>query len=64
MHLDKEKIKLIMARKELTVTDIANHCGKTRQRISCILNSVNVTPATAGRIAKALEVDVTEIIEQ
>ena len=64
MHLDKEKIKLIMARKELSVSDIASRCNKTKQRISCILNSVNVTPATAGRIAKALEVDVTEIIKE
>lgn len=63
MQLNKEKINLIMARNELSVTDIANRCNKTRQRISCILNSVNVTPATAGRIAKALGVDVTEIIE-
>lgn len=62
MHLDRGRIKLIMAQKELSVTDLAERCGKTKQRVSCILNSVNVTPKTAGNMAKALGVDVTEII--
>ena len=64
MRIDKEKVHILMARKELTVADIANNCGKTRQRISCIMNSLNVSPRTAGMIAKALGVDVTEIVEQ
>ena len=63
MHLNREKIKLIMARKKMTVTDIAKRCGVSKQRITCIFNSVNVTPKTAGCIADALEVDVTEILE-
>ena len=62
MHLDKEKIKLLMARREMSVTDLAERCGKTKQRVSCILNSVNVTPKTAGMVARVLEVDVTENI--
>lgn len=62
MHLDKEKIKVIMARQELTTTELAERCGKTKQRISTIFNSVNVSPRTAGMIANALNVDVTEII--
>lgn len=62
MHLDKEKIKVIMARQELTTTELAGRCGKTKQRISTIFNSVNVSPRTAGMIAKGLDVDVTEII--
>ena len=64
MKLDKTKINLLMAVKELSVTEIARRCGKTKQRVSCIFNSINVAPKTAGMIAKALEVDVTEIIEQ
>lgn len=62
MHLNKERIKLIMAQKELSVSEVAERCGKTKQRVSCIFNSINVTPKTAGQIARALEVDVTEII--
>lgn len=64
MKLSKEKINLLMAQKELSVTELAECCGKTKQRISCILNSVNVAPKTAGMIARALKVNVTEIIEQ
>jgi len=64
MRLDKTKITILMAVKELSVTEIARRCGKTKQRVSCIFNSINVAPKTAGMIAKALEVDVTEIIEQ
>lgn len=62
MKLDKEKIKLLMARREVSVTELAERCGKTKQRISTILNSVNVSPKTAGMLARALEVDVTEIL--
>lgn len=63
MKLNEEKIKIMMAQKQLSSTELANRCSLTRQRISCILNSIHVTPKTAGHIAKALEVDVTEIIE-
>lgn len=63
MNISKEKIKLIMAKKELSVTDIAKRCNKSKQRISCIINSVSVTPKTVALICKALECDVTEILE-
>lgn len=63
MHLDMEKVKIIMARQGLTATEIAERCGKTKQRISTVFNSVNISPKTAGMIAAALGVDVTEIIE-
>ncbi len=63
MHLNREKIKLIMARKKITFVDIANKCEVSRQRIGCIFNSVNVTPRTVGLLADALEVDVTEILK-
>lgn len=52
-----------MAQKGLSLTEVATLCGKSKQRISCIFNSVNVTPKTVGMIANALNVDVTEIIE-
>ena len=64
MKLSKEKIELIMATKYLSKTDIAEKCGITRQRVSCILNSENVQPKTAGMIAKSLGVGVTEILSR
>lgn len=62
MHLNRSKINLLMAENEISVLDLASRCGVTSQRISCILNSVSVTPKTAGRISKALGVNVTEIL--
>ena len=62
MRLSKKKIEIIQAKHGLSNEDIAKKCGITRQRVSCILNSINVYPKTAGMIAKALGVDVTEIL--
>lgn len=63
MRLSREKINLAMARANFTVTKLALAYGVSSQRMQVILNSKRVTPATAGKLAKALGVDVTEIIE-
>lgn len=63
MKLSREKINLIMARKNLTVGDLADAYGASVQRIHVIFNSKKVAPLTAGKMATALGVDVTEIIE-
>ena len=64
MNLSKEKIKVFMARKELTIAELAERCELSRQRVSRIFNSKNVTPKTAGKIARALGCDIMEIIEE
>nr|DAL01779.1 MAG TPA: addiction module antidote protein [Caudoviricetes sp.] len=46
----------------MTVTQLAEAYGVSRARINIILNQREVTPVCAGRIAKALGVDVTEIL--
>ena len=48
----------------MTVTALAEAYGVSRARMNMILNQREVTPLCAGRLAKALGVDVTEIIEQ
>ena len=63
MQLDKNKVKLIMAKKELSITKIAERAGVTKQRVSCIFNTINLAPKTVGMIARALEVEPEEIIE-
>lgn len=63
MLLSKNKIETILARKEMNRGQMAEAAGVSRNRIYVILNSRNVTPAVAGRIAKALGVDVTDILE-
>ena len=63
MGLDRDKINVAMARKSYNIARLAEACGVSPQRMRTILNSRKVSPATAGRLAKALGVDVTEIIE-
>lgn len=63
MKLNKNKIEIAMANKKLSIAKLSERYGASRSRINVIMNSRNVTPATAGRLADALEVDVTEIIE-
>ncbi|MCI8401110.1 MAG: helix-turn-helix domain-containing protein [Lachnospiraceae bacterium] len=62
MKLSMDKIKIQMARAKLTITELAQRYGVSRNRMNVILNQREVTPVCAGRIADALGVDVTEIL--
>lgn len=64
MKLNRDKVNIAMARKMMTVTDLAKAYGVSRARMNVILNSQVLTPVCAGRVAEALGVDVTEIIDQ
>lgn len=63
MTVSKEKVNIILARKKITATDFCESAGFSRNRFYIILNSKSVSPRTAGRVADALGVDVTEILE-
>lgn len=63
MTLNREKVNIILARKRVTVSDLCKSAGFSRNRFYIVMNSKNVSPKTAGRVAEALGVDVTEIIE-
>ena len=63
MYLDRDKINMAMARKSYNIAKLAEVYGVSAQRMRTILNSRKVSTATAGRLAKALGVDVTEILE-
>lgn len=63
MELNRGKVELAIARKGYTITQLAKVYGVSPQRIYTILGQKKVTPATAGRLAAALGVDVTEILE-
>ena len=63
MRLDRKKIDLSMARKSIAVSDLAKVYGVSRARMHTIICQRDVTTRTAGRLAKALGVDVTEIME-
>lgn len=62
LKINGDKISVLMARQDLNVSKLANKIGVSRFRCSQILKSSNMTPQTAGRLAKALECDVSEII--
>lgn len=63
MTIDDKKFKIALARSGLTATQTAERAGISRQRLCSILNQKNVSPRSCGKIAKALGVDVTEIID-
>ena len=63
MKLNINKIKIAMARKKLTVKELAEAYGVSRARMNAILGQRTVTPAVAGRLADALSADVTEILK-
>ena len=63
MRLDKDKVSLIMAERDLYQKDLAERASMSRGNLSTIINGKNCQPRTAYKIAKALGVDVTEILE-
>ena len=65
MNLDLNKLKLAQARACLSVNDLVNKTGLGRATVSKTLNGkVKATPKTIGLIAKALNIDVSEIISE
>lgn len=63
MKISRDKINICMARKKMSVQALANAYGVSRARINVILNQREVSTISAGRLAEALRVDVTEILE-
>ena len=64
MKLDLNKVFLAQARACLSVNNLVDKTGLGRTTVSKILNGkAKVTPKTIGLIAKALNVDVTDIIK-
>ena len=53
-----------MARACMTTRDVCAGAGLNHKTGSSILHGKNCKPITAGKIAKALGVDVAEIIER
>lgn len=63
MKLSRHKIDIKMAEKKYSIANLAEVYGVSHQRMRMILNSQRVTTVTAGKLAEALGVPVTEIIE-
>lgn len=63
IKLDREKIDIQLGNNLMTITALAEAYGCSRARINVILNSREVTPMCAGRLAKALNIKVEQIME-
>lgn len=63
MKICRDKINIVMARNKMSVQALAETYGVSRARINVILNQREVSVISAGRLADALGVDVTEILE-
>ncbi len=64
MTINATKLEIAMARKKMNKAQLAETAGISRNRLYIIINQKSATPLAVGRIADALEVDVTEIIEE
>ena len=63
MKINKTKLEIAMARAELNRNTLAERAKMPIPTICNVYTRGTCKPATAGRIAKALGVDVTEIID-
>lgn len=63
MILSKEKVQILLAREQITASEFCENAGMSRNRFYAMLRQKSVTPKTAGKLADALGVDVTKIIE-
>jgi len=66
MKLNIVKFKIILARKQMNPKDLAMVSGMSYNSINSWIKSTgrrNPSLKTLGRLAEALEVDVTELIE-
>lgn len=63
MTINTQKIELLLAEKSMTSTQLSALSGISRQNISTIIRRGSCAPKTVGKIAKALEVEVYEIVE-
>ena len=64
MQLDTFKLNVILAERGISKADLAKICGISRQNISTLFTRGTCWPKTAGKVAAALGVDVTEIVRE
>lgn len=64
MKANKEKIELALARACLNPQELAQLAKMPPQTVNGVLRGKNVRPATLGRLAKALSVDVADLIDK
>lgn len=64
MKIKVKNINALMAKNIINPYELCTKAGFSYQTYRNLLKKSTCKPATAGRLAKALGIDVTEIIEQ
>ena len=64
MKINALKMLVLMGKQEMNIGQLAKSSGVSRQTVSCIKSGKGCTPVVACKLAKALGVDVTEILEE
>ena len=62
MQINKSKVMLIMARRQMSMRELASNVGVSANCLRANLNSKSTTAKTLGRLAAALECDPAEIV--
>ena len=63
MFLNKEKFDVALAVKKLTLDELSQKAGITKQTICRIRRGDSLIPKTVGKLAEALEVDVEFLVK-
>ena len=64
MKTNRKKLELAMARACMNTEDLQKAAEMPRPSLNNVISGKSARPATIGRIARALGVDVTEIIDE
>ena len=64
MKADRKKLEIAMANACMNTEDVQKATELPRPTLNNVISGRNVRPGTIGRVAKALGVDVTEILEE
>ena len=63
MRISASRVEMEMARRELQLSELARLSGVSKQNLSQIIRRGSCYPKTAGRLARALDVDISAIVE-
>lgn len=64
MTINNKKFDVVLAESGLTMAELAERAGLSRQRINIILNSKKATPQAVGKVARGLGVTVTVTVTE
>ncbi len=64
MTADKKKLETVMARQCMNASDLQKATNMPRPSINNVISGRSVLPATLGKVAKALHVDVLDILAE